>query len=647
MNLEGFGHRFSPELLAYAQARLNDHPWLAGVDVRPPATTGEAPLEALGTRGRLDALEAIVKRFGRPALLIQDDRIILEALPDFPIGTDGLIKNIEGWVTSVGRINLTNSSHHYGGTCWIAERIDDHTALVFTNRHVVQLFAARRSDGSGGFRRAWDGSKITATVDFRAEAGSRATNHTAKVIAVEYLAEDIAADVALLRIQTPDGFAMPSALKLSTTPPRKGDLVGLIGYPGFDYRNNAADQSRYFNDLYEVKRFSPGLVMQDAADGATLSHDCTSLGGASGGTLLSLKTGEVVGLHFAGIEGERNSAVTAPTLAALLRGERPYTVTTGGGDEGLADGFHDASHFKGRAGFDTGFLEIAPTPWPSLDRTLAAGLAEPSDSPPEPHELRYTHFGVKYHGKLRLPLVTAVNIDGGRAFKIKRGADKWFADGRIPTNIQLRKADFADHEIDRGHMVRREDPNWGPTDGAPGAQEAEARLADADTFHYVNSAPQHSRLNQGKAFWQGLENYILDSARTHGFRACVFTGPVIPEDHQKITEIDGALAPDEFWKLVATQGDEGAGLRATAYILTQGEMLRELMEKRSRRESLEGFALGTYRTFQVSVRTLAEATRHDFSAYVKHDPLETQAESLSDPTVPKVRPLQAYEDIQF
>lgn len=645
MTLEALKGRFSAELLAYAEARLTDQAWLNSEALTRRAA-GEAPLESFGVGGRLDALEAIIKRFGRPALLIQDDRILLEPLPDFPAGTDGLIKGVERWVPSVGRINLMNSDHNYGGTCWIAERIDDHTAVVFTNRHVAQLFARRRSDGSGGFRRAWDGSRILATVDFRAEAGAKALDRVADVVEVAYLAEDIAADVAMLKIQSPNAFKMPAALKLSATLPARGELVGLIGYPGFDYRNNAADQARYFNDLYEVKRFSPGLVMQDVTDDATLSHDCTSLGGASGGALLSLRTGAVVGLHFAGVEAEKNSAVTAPTLAALLRGERPYVVTSAGLTETPADGFHDKDHFKGRAGFDTGFLGVAATPWPALDPDLAKDLAAPSDNPPEPHELRYTHFGVKYHGALRLPLITAVNIDGARAFKIKRGKDKWFADGRIATDIQLKKADFGDLEIDRGHMVRREDPNWGPTDGAPGAQEVEARLADADTFHYVNSAPQHSRLNQGKTFWQGLENYILDSARTHDFRACVFTGPVIPKDREMI-EIDGALAPDEFWKLVVTQDEDGQGLRATAYVLTQGAMLRELMEKRSRRESLEGFVLGAYRTFQVSVRDLAEATGHDFSAYIQHDPLETQAESRSDPSAPKVYPLQSYEDIRL
>ena len=40
-----------------------------------------------------------------------------------------------------------------------------------------------------------------------------------------------------------------------------------------------------------------------------------------------------------------------------------------------------------------------------------------------------------------------------------------------------------------------------------------AKLANDDTFHYTNSALQHSRMNQGKELWQGLENYILFSVR--------------------------------------------------------------------------------------------------------------------------------------
>ena len=58
--------------------------------------------------------------------------------------------------------------------------------------------------------------------------------------------------------------------------------------------------------------------------------------------------------------------------------------------------------------------------------------------------------------------MTAVNIDGEHSVRIKRGDDKWFTDGRLPLEAQLRDVNFADAQIDRGHMVRREDPNWDP-----------------------------------------------------------------------------------------------------------------------------------------------------------------------------------------
>jgi endonuclease G len=236
----------------------------------------------------------------------------------------------------------------------------------------------------------------------------------------------------------------------------------------------------------------------------------------------------------------------------------------------------------------------------------------PSDDPPEPNELRYTHFGVKYSAASKVPLITAVNIDGEQAVRIKRGTDRWFSDGRIDPALQLNAKNFKDAEIDRGHMVRREDPNWGD----------DAQLANDDTFHYVNAAAQHSLLNQGKTLWQGLENYILDNVRTHGFKACVFTGPILRDaDEPDDAVIDGAIAPQEFWKVVATLDAADRKLHATAYVLSQGQLIRKLLEKRSKKEALEGMELGAYRTFQVAISDLAEATGYDFGAYVKADPL--------------------------
>ena len=229
---------------------------------------------------------------------------------------------------------------------------------------------------------------------------------------------------------------------------------------------------------------------------------------------------------------------------------------------------------------------------------------------------------MKYHLARRQPLITAVNIDGEHPVRIKREGDRWFRDQRIPLEAQLTREDYGDPEIDRGHMVRREDPNWDPDASNPADVTPRAKLANDDTFHYTNSALQHSKMNQGKELWQGLENYILDSARTEGFRACVFTGPIFRNDDPLLAA--GLPVPQEFWKLVvmpAKHDDGNTRLHATAYLLSQGELIRDLLEKRSRVEGVEGFVLGPYRTFQIAIADLAEATGMGLAHYIPADPL--------------------------
>lgn len=654
--LERVTRRLTPELRAHIAARLVQgafpRPLLDGMTdaALHGVSTGAAPLESAPVP--LAGLEAIVQRFGRPPLVVRNDKVELEPLPDFPEGTDIKIKAQERWTPSVGRIEFVNYQMSWGGTGWVA-RNDGNGALVVTNRHVAELVARRKADGRAVFMRSSTGAPYGAAIDFKEEVDSpHDSGRTAEVQSIEYLADIRDADVALLRIKTAD-FALPTPFELFTGEVDKDHLVALIGYPAYDSRNNADDQARYFRDLYEVKRFAPGKIMQAPREGEQLMHDCTSLGGNSGSPLISLETGAVVGLHFSGIYGKENIAVSASTLRKLLDGERPFQVRVSAeAPPERADGRHEASHFEGRQGFSTGFLKGGgvKTPWPKLRPDLQDVLAAPSDNPPEPGELRYTHFGVKYSAKHKLPLLTAVNIDGGRSVRVKRGDDQWFSDGRLSPEIQLGAANFKDAEIDRGHMVRREDPNWGAPDDAA-ARGAEALQANSDTFHYVNAAAQHSALNQGKTLWQGLENYILDNARTHGFQACVFTGPVLRDDDDPVDEIviDGAIAPAEFWKLVATLDESGEKLHATAYLLSQGQLLKKLLEKRGRREGLEGFVLGAYRTFQLAIKDLAEATGYDFSAYVDADPLARGrvANEAAEAGEPLALQLETLEDVRL
>ena len=580
----------------------------------------------------VDSLEAIVRRVGRPPLIVRNDAVELEELPDFPTGTDALIKGAERTVRSVGRVEFVNHAMAWGGTGWVIHEEGDSARIVATNRHVAKVVAQRGLDGSGVFLRApFTGLPYGAELDFKEEVDSNPGDAApVRVTAITYLADDAAPDVALLRIE---GDGLPSALPLADAGAEAEQLVAIIGYPAYDSRNDASDQARYFRDLYEIKRFAPGRVMQALGDGRALTHDCTSLGGNSGSPLIGLDDGRVVGLHYAGQYGIANSAVGADTLRRLIDGERPAlsagfeasrerqaSVRT----ESASDGVHRPDFFDGRIGYDADFLGGGlVAPWPGVPAALEPGLAHPSDEDPaRPFELRYTHFGVKYHLARRQPLITAVNIDGEHPVRIKREGDKWFRDERIPLEAQLTREDYGDPEIDRGHMVRREDPNWDPDASGPSDVTPRARLANDDTFHYTNSALQHSRMNQGKQLWQGLENYILDSARTEGFKACVFTGPILRNDDPMLAA--GLPVPQEFWKLVAMPAaTDGAGprLHATAYLLSQGELIRDLLQKRSRVEGLEGFVLGAYRTFQIAIADLAEATGMDLAAYVPFDPL--------------------------
>jgi hypothetical protein len=75
-----------------------------------------------------------------------------------------------------------------------------------------------------------------------------------------------------------------------------------------------------YRDRYDVKRAAPGFSV--GSDGRATRHDCTTSGGNSGSVVLDLKTGEAVGLHFAGLYQETNYAVPASVLAEYVNKKR-------------------------------------------------------------------------------------------------------------------------------------------------------------------------------------------------------------------------------------------------------------------------------------------------------------------------------------
>ncbi len=110
-----------------------------------------------------------------------------------------------------------------------------------------------------------------------------------------------------------------------------------------------------------------------------------------------------------------------------------------------------------------------------------------------------------------------------------RDGDRWFNDTRIPDSAQVAvefyrpqstfEADRNQNPLDRGHLSRRFDVQWGAT-------ETEAKRARDDSFHHTNCAPQHYLFNQGKKRWLGLEDYVTATLSSATGRSCVINGPV-------------------------------------------------------------------------------------------------------------------------
>lgn len=580
-----------------------------------------APHRESADAERSDILEAIILKLGRPSYLVRDDAVAWETGSEFTAdGVDfrGFVKpridELAGCFLRVGRVNTVNHpSMDWIGTAWIVESASG--PLAITNRHVAQEFAALRG-GRAVFR--YDPMTMLprgAVIDFKAEHGSSEVVE-ADVRSVRFLAGPNQADIAILELH--DTGALQVGSTLSAAEAEAGDLIMSVGYPARDSRNAADAQRDIFGEIYNCKRVAPGLVRQSPKKGRVLQHDASTLGGASGSPLISLKTGHVVGLHFSGVYLGQNAAVTVATIHAALAGSLyPAGSTTLDQDsESRRDGEHAAEHFSDRLGYSKEFLGESEGIEPSVQHSLVVPLPTPESSElatlvgtVDEKELRYTHFSVLYHEARRTPRLTAVNIDGARPQKIVRGNDKWYADLRLERHLQLAQSDFPG-DFDRGHMVRREDPNWGT--------RTDAEQADGDTFHYTNAALQHAQLNRNRQRWLGLEDYVLRSAQTHGFRASVFTGPIIADGDPIVDGREDLQVPLAFWKVIVMVAADERSLHVTGYVLGQAEFVQT---------RAESFQLGDYNLFQVPVSKIAIQTGIDFHGLEGADPMNARGKT--------------------
>lgn len=240
-------------------------------------------------------------------------------------------------------------------------------------------------------------------------------------------------------------------------------------------------------------------------------------------------------------------------------------------------------------GFDPMFLDGAQVPVPSR-----GGLVE----------LPYTHFSVAIDPARRLAAVTAVNIAGDELASVERGND-WRLDARLPASEQAGPELYTNNDLDRGHLVRRRDPVWGPIEVAT--------RANSDTFHYTVCAPQTATLNQSKTLWLGLEDYVLEHAEQYGRRLSVFTGCIFAGDDPIYR---GIAIPRRFFKIAV--GCRDSTPECTGYVLDQTPSLGPILERPVRAES-DPPPLGPYRTFQVPVADIASETGLEMGELIDAD----------------------------
>jgi endonuclease G len=571
-------------------------------------TTDEDVERARETVGRLERGEALSPDdvATTRAIILPNERPVVDvvggsyATPPAPfehLGEKAARATIEAALKAIGRVELPGHPQiPYGGTGFV---VGD--GLLMTNRHVAELFAS----GLGRDELSFIPGQ-SAAVDFLRERD--------RPDALLFQIHRVAMvhpywDMALLVV---DGLADIDALTLSTTPP--GDLrmndVAVVGYPALDPRNAVDVQNRIFDGHFNIKRLQPGKL-RDIADirsfGHTVpavTHDSSTLGGNSGSAVVDVKSGEVVGLHFAGQYLKANYAVPTHELALDRRvvdagvnfdaeiagdgatnwesfwsdadpeapggavltatandtigGSLPIEVTiqirsaaapaaAGGaaaGVEGLAEPFHD-DDFSGRRGYDEGFLGARLRLPTVVDKTIV------SKQDNGDFVLPYEHFSLVINKNRRLALYTASNVDAAPARKHPEPGRDYSRKGLTGLGKNDIEKWFIDPRIPAIHQLPdrfftndRASFDKGHIvrrdDVAWGDSFDELRRANGDTFHVTNCSPQIARFNRSNL--SGLWGQLENIVLEQAAteRYCVFAGPVFRDDDRFFLGVDDA-----------------------------------------------------------------------------------------------------------
>jgi endonuclease G len=275
-------------------------------------------------------------------------------------------------------------------------------------------------------------------------------------------------------------------------------------------------------------------------------------------------------------------------------------------------------NYDNREGYDPDFLGAGlAVPVPSVDASRDGEILK--DRTGAPLVLKYHHFELVMNEKRRLQMWSAVNVDydPDRKPETNRkefGTDKWIPDPRIPERVQIFDSEFYEPagNIDRGHIVRREDNAWGDSD-------KEIEFANSDTFHWTNCTPQHEAFNQSspgkndpvyigmKGLWGDFENYIQQNLKDDT-KACILAGPVLEAKDPSADFGAGRIQyPLRFWKVIAVLVSKNGTkkLRVFGFVLSQRTVVRKF--------GIEVFRAGRFQKYQMSLAEISKLSGVTFA----------------------------------
>jgi len=265
-------------------------------------------------------------------------------------------------------------------------------------------------------------------------------------------------------------------------------------------------------------------------------------------------------------------------------------------------------------GYDSKFLGVE-IPLPQPKKGIKKQIARLKDNK---MELKYFKHSVIFNAVTKMPLISAVNVEGDPAQRLdnSKRKDDWLRDKRIDVECQLTDKFYAKSNFDKGHMSRFEDANWDDT-------EKDALRNGIYTCLYTNACPQVADLNRAGGVWGKLEKAILEKGvkKEEGklARMTVFNGPIFDDEKDRIFK--GVKIPMEFYKVILWLNDEGE-TKATAFRLSQETLVDEIKFDESMRLDIEALDIDkdmVFRNYQCSIKSLSKLTNIDFKHLEPYD----------------------------